>query len=195
MEKKIEFFYENHPIQFKPSSEKNIMINATQMAKIFDKRVTKFMENEGTQNFIEAVLISVNNSPNSDYLEIKNKNDLIVSSQRTGTWMHKLLALKFAAWLDPLFEVWVFSTIEKLFTFKFINAIDGRREVLTDLKSFKAELKEVEIYLDEVTKNTVPEKYARREQLKEKIKSCNKSLSEMDGNIMSGQLTIFEQLS
>ena len=28
--------------------------------------------------------------------------------------MHRILALKFAAWLDPKFEVWVFSTIDQI---------------------------------------------------------------------------------
>ena len=28
--------------------------------------------------------------------------------------MHRILALKFAAWLDPDFEVWVFETIDNL---------------------------------------------------------------------------------
>lgn len=28
--------------------------------------------------------------------------------------MHRVLALKFAAWLDPEFELWVYSTIEQL---------------------------------------------------------------------------------
>ena len=28
--------------------------------------------------------------------------------------MHRVLALKFAAWLDPKFEVWVFSTIDRI---------------------------------------------------------------------------------
>lgn len=28
--------------------------------------------------------------------------------------MHRILALKFAAWLNPDFEVWVYSTIENL---------------------------------------------------------------------------------
>jgi hypothetical protein len=37
-----------------------------------------------------------------------------VSKQRSGTWMHRILALKFAAWLSPKFELWVYSTIEDL---------------------------------------------------------------------------------
>lgn len=28
--------------------------------------------------------------------------------------MHRILALKFAAWLDPAFELWVYSTIDKI---------------------------------------------------------------------------------
>jgi hypothetical protein len=28
--------------------------------------------------------------------------------------MHRILALKFAAWLDPYFEVWVYTTIDKI---------------------------------------------------------------------------------
>jgi hypothetical protein len=28
--------------------------------------------------------------------------------------MHRILALKFAAWLDPAFELWVFSTIDQI---------------------------------------------------------------------------------
>ncbi len=28
--------------------------------------------------------------------------------------MHRILALKFAAWLDPEFEVWIYVTIDKI---------------------------------------------------------------------------------
>ncbi|MDR1371256.1 MAG: KilA-N domain-containing protein, partial [Dysgonamonadaceae bacterium] len=44
----------------------------------------------------------------------KNDEDLIVSKQKSGTWMHEILALKFAAWLDPDFEVWVYLTIRDI---------------------------------------------------------------------------------
>ncbi|SFG87420.1 KilA-N domain-containing protein [Pontibacter chinhatensis] len=30
------------------------------------------------------------------------------------TWMHKILALKYAAWLNPSFELWVYKQVEKL---------------------------------------------------------------------------------
>lgn len=86
------------------------MVNATEMAKIFDTHLPHFMENAGTQKFIESCL----NSRNSDYLNVGNKEDLIISKQKSGTWMHRVLALKFAAWLSSDFEVWVYKTIDDI---------------------------------------------------------------------------------
>lgn len=88
----------------------NVMVNATQMAKLFDGKVTHFLDNQQTKNFIEVCL----KSRNSDYLNVKNIEDLYTSTQKTGTFMHRVLALKFAAWLDPEFELWVFSTIDQI---------------------------------------------------------------------------------
>jgi len=31
-----------------------------------------------------------------------------------GTWMNETLALKFAAWLNPKFELWVYGKIKEL---------------------------------------------------------------------------------
>lgn len=86
------------------------MINATEMAKAFDANVGHFLANDGTKNFISACL----NNRNSDYLKIVKEEDLVIARQKSGTWMHRVLALKFAAWLSPDFEVWVYSIIEKL---------------------------------------------------------------------------------
>lgn len=33
-----------------------------------------------------------------------------------GTWMHEKLALKFASWLSPAFELWVYDKIQELLT-------------------------------------------------------------------------------
>lgn len=41
-----------------------------------------------------------------------------------GTWGHQRMALKFAAWLKPDLEVWVFEVIEKLFTEGQVRLID-----------------------------------------------------------------------
>ena len=86
------------------------MVNATEMAKIYDKQVVAFMRNEDTQNFIAECL----KSENSHFINISKEEDLYRSAQKSGTYMHRVLALKFAAWLSPRFELWVYSTIEQL---------------------------------------------------------------------------------
>lgn len=104
------FTFNNSNIEFIVNEKDNVMINATQMAKVYNRRVVKFTENQTTKDFIKSCL----NSPNSDYLNVENEKDLIFSKQKTGTLMHEVLALKFAAWLNPDFEVWVFTTIRDL---------------------------------------------------------------------------------
>jgi hypothetical protein len=67
------------------------------------------MKTEDTQMFIHECL----KSENSRFFEngkTPSEDDLVVSKQRSGTWMHRILALKFAAWLSPKFELWVYST-------------------------------------------------------------------------------------
>ena len=106
----VKFNYNDQQISFQPEDGRKLMVNATEMAKAFDKKVNHFLENEGTQNFINACL----KSRNSGFLGIEKETDLLDSKQKSGTWMHRVLALKFAAWLNPDFEVWVYSTIENL---------------------------------------------------------------------------------
>ena len=101
--------YNDHAVEFE-FSKQNVMVNATEMAKIFGKKVNHFTDTDSTQNFIEACLKSRENG----YLIFNSEEDLIFSKQKSGTWMHRILALKFAAWLNPYFEVWVYATIETL---------------------------------------------------------------------------------
>ncbi len=105
----IDYTFDGNPVHFVLTGE-NVMVNATEMAKIFDAKISHFMENDSTKRFIEACL----NSRNSGFLNVEKEDDLYTSKQKSGTWMHRVLALKFAAWLDPNFEVWVFSTIDHI---------------------------------------------------------------------------------
>lgn len=103
--------FEGFKIDFEPFlKERNVMVNATQMAKVFGKEVTHFLENASTEKFIQACL----KTRNSEFLGIEKREDLVFGKQKSGTWMHRVLALKFAAWLNPEFELWVFFTIEEL---------------------------------------------------------------------------------
>ena len=109
METKICVFEENN-ITFLLSKDNGMMINATEMAKAFGKDLFQFTKSDNVKLFIESCL----KPANAGLLGLKSEEDLIISKQKSGTFMHRVLALKFAAWLSPDFEVWVYSTIEKL---------------------------------------------------------------------------------
>ena len=116
METKIISFEENN-ITFLLSKDNGMMINATEMAKVFGKQVNEFMSNERTVLFIKECL----NNGNSRYINISNQDELYRTNQKSGTFMHRILALKFAAWLSPKFELWIYSTIEKLLFGKHVD--------------------------------------------------------------------------
>ncbi len=88
----------------------DVMVNATEMAKPFGKHAKHFLANEQTKAYIE-VLESKVGIPTSQILVINKGNSLNFAQ---GTWMHEKLALKFAAWLNPEFELWVYDRISEL---------------------------------------------------------------------------------
>jgi hypothetical protein len=118
---------------------KKVMVNATDMAKPFGKEVARFMENDNTKKFIESCL----NTRNSSFLGVENVDDLFTSKQKSGTWMHRVLALKFAAWLNPDFEVWVYQTIETLLFShaQFVDETNRKRaSIRTEIERLRAKL-------------------------------------------------------
>lgn len=98
--------YENKQITFDLGNGE-VMVNATEMARPFGKQPFDFIRLEQTKAFI-------------DVFRKKVKTGIPVIKQKTGrhggTWMHQKLALKFAAWLSPEFELWCFDRIEELLT-------------------------------------------------------------------------------
>jgi hypothetical protein len=109
METKICTFEENN-ITFLLSKDNNMMVNATEMAKVFGKRIDVFLKSDHATEFISALEFT----PFGGNSEPLTKDQIIQTRGQSGTWMHRILALKFAAWLSPTFEVWVYSTIERL---------------------------------------------------------------------------------
>lgn len=108
-EQQFKFSYQDQDVEFN-LTERNLMVNATEMAKLFGKQVNEFLSNQQTKNFIEHCL----KNGNSRFLNVKTEEDLVLSKQKSGTWMHRMLALKFAAWLNSDFELWVWSTIDNI---------------------------------------------------------------------------------
>lgn len=108
MKEVVQFMYNDSEVDF--LSNGSLMVNATQMAKIFGKDLFQFTKSDHAKSFIMQCL----KPANAGFLGIENDSDLITSKQNSGTWMHRVLALKFAAWLDPAFELWVYITIDKI---------------------------------------------------------------------------------
>jgi hypothetical protein len=127
--------YNDQEVEFE-FNDTNVMVNATQMAKIFGKEVARFMENDSTKNFISACL----KTRNSSFLNIEKEADVYVSKQKSGTFMHRILALKFAAWLDPDFEVWVYATIDCLL-FEHYRQLEDSLKASADRRNRIHELK------------------------------------------------------
>ena len=100
------FSYQGNAITFSKSN--SVMVNATQMAKPFEKSATHWLRNQSTQEFITT------------YAELRNCNssDLVqvTYGDNGGTWMHEDVALEFARWLSPAFAIWCNDRIKELLT-------------------------------------------------------------------------------
>lgn len=126
----INFVYNDQEIQFEPMGKDDIMVNATQMAKIFGKRVDSFLRLEQTKEFIEIMELTqiCVSSP------LLTRDKIVRGENGNATFFHRILALKFAAWLDPKFELWVYTTIDKILNEYYRN----QRERKVQRESIKA---------------------------------------------------------
>lgn len=153
--------------------EGNVMVNATEMAKLFNKRVENFTRIENTKAFVKACI----KNANQRFISVESINDLIVSSQKSGTWMHRVLALKFAAWLDPEFELWVFCTIDDVL-------YKHHQQLESSLKSSALRKLQIEQLHNDLQTN---DKYIQLKKLEqEEKKSAYKR-----GKMNKGQLDLF----
>jgi hypothetical protein len=126
----VRFEYEGFPISF-DFGEGQKLINATEMAMLFDKRVVDFFRLNQTSEYIEVLYnsLKISRSENSHIgrrgsltteILAKRYPELIKvvkgGNQPQGTWVHEKIALKIAAWLSPYFELWIYDRIHELLT-------------------------------------------------------------------------------
>lgn len=110
---------------------KDGMFNATSLLKQWNesagenKEIKKFFENQNTKEFISALIEEENlNGEKSAYLKSRGKYN-------GGTWMHPILFVKFAMWLNPRFEVKVIKFIyDQMIAYR-NEAGDAYRELST----------------------------------------------------------------
>lgn len=99
------FKYNDTPITFEETNG-DVMVNLTEMAKPFGKFPADFLRLDQTKQFIEVL----NEKSTMGIPIVKTTN----GGSSPGSWAHQKLALKFAAWLNPRFELWVYDRIEEL---------------------------------------------------------------------------------
>lgn len=132
------FKFNDQVVEFEIEGE-DVMVNATEMGKVFGKRPGDFLALTSTKQFISELKTSILafrseessllNAVNVD-LKTKNTSKMVDSSLLKNieavktikgrgedggvTWMHSRLALKFASWLDVKFENWVYQVIHEI---------------------------------------------------------------------------------
>ncbi len=82
---------------------KDGFFNATKLLNQWNKNlgakksIDHFFENQGTKDFIEVLQIEENlHTRNSVYLKSRASR-----GENAGTWMHPILYIKFAMWINP----------------------------------------------------------------------------------------------
>ena len=115
--KSVQFIYQDTEIHFlvNPDQE-NVMVNATEMAKVFGKRTQDYLANQTTKEFISALEQDLNGT--------RSEMKIVDNRGHMGIYFDRRLALKFAAWLDSDFELWVYKTIDQIL---FDSHIEFRR--------------------------------------------------------------------
>jgi len=149
--KAVEFIYQDMQIHFALGNNKNVMINATEMAKAFGRRTKDFLKTDHAKAYIKF-LERAPNGARSDEKIIDNRGHM-------GIYFNRKLALKFAIWLDVAFESWVIDTIDEIL---FGNYNKHSKAVLNKLQAEK-ELHEIasELLID----NPQFEKYLQLQKL------------------------------
>src|SRR5690606_1749979 len=157
------FDYYDKQVEF-GVEENEIMVNATEMGKVFGKRPVDFLRLASTKDYIEelktaftafrsedsSLLNAVNddlpskNTPKKAESSLLKPIEIVKPEKGKGedggvTWMHSRLAIKFAAWLDVKFELWVYDTVHKV-TFGYLKEVNEEIKAKAILLNRKSEL-------------------------------------------------------
>lgn len=93
----------------------NRMVNATAMASIFGKRASEFLRLQSTKDFILLLDAQLRREAAEDDVTEVLRIVKDGKPKLQGIWIDERLALKFAAWLSPNFEYWMYSKVHELF--------------------------------------------------------------------------------
>ena len=153
----IVYDYKGSKISF--ANGKNVMVNATEMAKSFDKRPVDWLQNQSTIAFLNE-LSKVRKSTLADLVQVTK------GGNNPGTWMHEDVALEFARWLSPAFAIWCNDRIKELLKYgmtatqptldEMVNNPDLVIRMATQLKQEREEKARLEADNKRIIEETAP---------------------------------------
>lgn len=153
----IVYDYKGSKISF--ANGKNVMVNATEMAKSFDKRPVDWLQNQSTIAFLNE-LSKVRKSTLTDLVQVTK------GGNNPGTWMHEDVALEFARWLSPAFAIWCNDRIKELLKYgmtatqptldEMVNNPDLVIRIATQLKQEREEKARLEAENKRIIEETAP---------------------------------------
>lgn len=139
----IVYDYKGSKISF--ANGKNVMVNATEMAKSFGKTTKDWLRTNASSEFINSLSVVRQICP-SQLVVVKKGNS---NEFEQGTWMHEDVALEFARWLSPAFAIWCNDRIKELLKYgmtatqptldEMLNNPDLVIRMATQLKQERAE--------------------------------------------------------
>ena len=109
------FSYQGNEITFQLGNG-DVMVNATEMAKVFNKRPVDWLNLSSTQEFIQALreVRFPNITPAESSGLVETVRGQYSDGSKQGTWMHEDVALEFARWLSPTFKIWCNDHIKQM---------------------------------------------------------------------------------
>lgn len=137
-----EFEYNRKTVGFE-IDDRNVMVNATQMASVFGKEPTHFIRNESTKCLIEAFCQTANSQFENEFSPSGKFVKIIKGGRGNGTWLDRRVAIAFAMWLNPFFSVWVCDTID---TILFGSYLDDEKS-LKEIARIQTQISQKEQYL------------------------------------------------
>lgn len=155
----IVYDYKGSKISF--ANGKNVMVNATEMAKTFGKYPKDFLVNKQTKEFLTS-LSAVRGISLTELVKVVQGGD----PQMQGTWMHEDVALEFARWLSPAFAIWCNDRIKELLKYgmtatqptldEMVNNPDLVIRMATQLKQEREEKARLEAENKRIIAETAP---------------------------------------
>jgi len=129
--------YNGQSITFQ-TGDKDVMVNATEMARPFGKLPAGWLRNQVTIEFLQHLSV-MRNCITDDLVIVKT------GGYDQGTWLHEDVALEFARWLSPAFAIWCNDRIKEL-----LKTVTASLSTLDILELTIKGLPEQQVELDEI---------------------------------------------